>query len=294
MSTTSTSTSASTSAPARSNASVPTPTAAPTRSRPCSSLVENGNSIRFWMSLTVIRPWSRPSASTTGSFSILCRCRIAFASSRVVPTGAVTRSRAVISAETGWPVFDSKRRSRLVRMPTSTPVVVGDRHARNPVALHQFERVGDRVTRTERDGLDDHPRLGALDLVDLGDLVGDRKIAVQDADPALAGQGDREARLGDGVHRRGHDRDLERDRPGQACRRAHVVRQHGRLGGHEQDVIEGEALTAELLVERKLLPFQGRQGNTRLGRLQRILGREAASLRSSRDEHPLPRMLILR
>ena len=121
VSTTSTSTSASTSAPARSNASAPTPTAAPTRSRPCSSLVESGNWIRFWMSLTVIRPLSRPSASTTGSFSILCRCRIAFASSRVVPTGAVTRSRVVISAETGWRVFDSKRRSRLVRIPTSTP-----------------------------------------------------------------------------------------------------------------------------------------------------------------------------
>ena len=46
----------------------------------------------------------------------------------------------------------------------------------------------------------------------------------------------------------------------QARRRAHVVRQHGRLGGHEQDVVEGEALTAELLVERKLLPFQGATG----------------------------------
>ena len=101
VSTTTTSTSASISAPARSNASGPTPTAAPTRSRPCSSLVESGNSIRFWMSLTVIRPLRRPSASTTGSFSILWRCRISFASSRVVPTGAVTRLREVISAETG-------------------------------------------------------------------------------------------------------------------------------------------------------------------------------------------------
>ena len=109
------------SAPARSNASGPTPTAAPTRSRPCSSFVASGNSIRFWMSLTVIRPLSRPSASTTGSFSILWRCRISFASSSVVPTGAVTRFATVISAETGWRTFDSKRRSRLVRMPTSTP-----------------------------------------------------------------------------------------------------------------------------------------------------------------------------
>ena len=52
---------------ARSSASGPTPTAAPTRSRPCSSFVACGYSIRFWMSLTVISPRSRPSASTTGA-----------------------------------------------------------------------------------------------------------------------------------------------------------------------------------------------------------------------------------
>ena len=53
---TSTSAPAATSAWARSKASAPTPTAAPTRSRPCGSLVACGNSIRFWMSLTVISP----------------------------------------------------------------------------------------------------------------------------------------------------------------------------------------------------------------------------------------------
>ncbi len=122
------------------------------------------------MSLTVIRPFSRPSASTTGSFSILCRCRISLASSRPVPTGAVTRLRAVISAETGWRRFDSKRRSRFVRMPTRMPSssVIGT--PGDVVALHQLDRVGDEIVRPERDGLDDHPRLGALDLVDLGDL----------------------------------------------------------------------------------------------------------------------------
>ena len=58
--------------------------------------------------------------------------------------------------------------------------LVGDRHARDAVARHQLERVRDEVVRAQRHGLDDHPRLGALDLVDLGDLVGDREVAVQD------------------------------------------------------------------------------------------------------------------
>jgi hypothetical protein len=73
------------------------------------------------MSLTVISPCRRPSASTIGSFSILCRWRIASASSSFVPTGAVTRFAEVISAETGCVTSFSNRRSRLVRIPTSTP-----------------------------------------------------------------------------------------------------------------------------------------------------------------------------
>ena len=77
--------------------------------------------MRFEMSLTVMSPLSRPSASTTGSFSTLWRWRISLASSSVVPTGAVTRLRFVISADTGCAVSLSKRRSRFVRMPTRTP-----------------------------------------------------------------------------------------------------------------------------------------------------------------------------
>ena len=74
------------------------------------------------MSFTVISPVSRPSASTTGSFSILWRCRIASASASVVPWAAVTRSRDVISADTGCDASGAKRRSRLVRIPSSFPV----------------------------------------------------------------------------------------------------------------------------------------------------------------------------
>ena len=119
---TSTSTPASTSAAARSSASGPTPTAAPTHRRPRESLVALGYSIFLAMSFTVISPRRTPSASTTGSFSILLRCRISSASSSVVPTGAVTRLRAVMSSETGARGSFWKRRSRFVRMPTRRPL----------------------------------------------------------------------------------------------------------------------------------------------------------------------------
>jgi hypothetical protein len=156
------------------------------------------------------------------------------------------------------------------------PVAVGDRDARDAVAGHQLERVGDAGVGREGDRLDDHPRLGALHLVDLRDLVLDREVAVDDADPADARQRDRQAGLGDRVHRRGHhrDRQLELARQARSCR--DVVRQHFRGGGHEQDVVEREPLRGELVLQSEealdldptqLQPFQGEQLTARPGRL---------------------------
>ena len=74
---------------ARSIVSRATPTAAPQRSRPSESFDAFGYLTAFWMSLTVISPFSRKSRSTTSSFSTLCWCRISRAASSVVPTGTV-------------------------------------------------------------------------------------------------------------------------------------------------------------------------------------------------------------
>ncbi len=118
---TSTSAWAATSASARAIASLPTPTAAPTLSRPSASFDAAGYLMTFWMSLTVMRPFNRNCESTTSSFSILWRWRISRAWSSVVPTGTVIRFSRVMMAEIGRSTFVSKRRSRLVRMPTSRP-----------------------------------------------------------------------------------------------------------------------------------------------------------------------------
>ena len=53
-----------------------------------------------------------------------CLARICLAVSRSVPTGAVTRLSFVITFLIGWSKLVSKRRSRLVRMPTSLPFSV--------------------------------------------------------------------------------------------------------------------------------------------------------------------------
>jgi hypothetical protein len=129
------------------------------------------------------------------------------------------------------------------------PVVVCDRNAGDVVPRHQLECVSDGCVGRQRHRLDDHPRLGALDLVDLSDLVLDREVAVEDPEPALARERDRQPSLGDRVHRRREDRNLEGDLAGQERRRGDLVRQHSRLGRDEQDVVEGQPLARELAIE---------------------------------------------
>ena len=119
--------SASTSAPTstraatRSSTSSVAPMAAPTSRRPFSSRAELGYTVAFSMSLMVIRPLSRNSSSTMGSFSILWRRRICLASSRVVPSLAVTRFSLVITLSMSWSISTSNFMSRLVMMPISLP-----------------------------------------------------------------------------------------------------------------------------------------------------------------------------
>ena len=114
------STPASTSRATRSSVSGAVPTAAPTRSRPCSSLQARGKSRAFWMSLTVIMPRSRPSPSTTSTFSMRWRCSSCRTSSRGVFSRTVTSfSRGVMTFETGRSSCSSKRMSRWVMMPTT-------------------------------------------------------------------------------------------------------------------------------------------------------------------------------
>ena len=141
-----------------------------------------------------------------------------------------------------------------VREDADELVVVGDRHAGDVVALHQRDRIRHERVGRQRHGLDDHPGLGALHLVDLGDLRCDRHVALDDPDPTFARERDRHARLGDGVHRRRDDGNLEHDRPRQPRCGRDVVRENGGLRGHEEDVVEGEPFLREL---RRQGAFQG-------------------------------------
>ena len=95
--------------------------------------------------------------------------------------------------------------------PPFLAAVLGDRHARDPVLLHQIERFVDPVGGGERDRVDDHPALGALHAIDLGGLLLDRQVLVDDADATLLRHRDRQPRLGHRVHRRAEQRHVQAD-----------------------------------------------------------------------------------
>ena len=72
------------------------------------------------MSLTVIRPRSSKASLTTSTRSSLCLCISALPSASVAPSRTVTSlSRGVMISLTGTSSRVSKRRSRLVTMPTT-------------------------------------------------------------------------------------------------------------------------------------------------------------------------------
>ena len=60
-------------------------------------------------------------------------------------------------------------------------------------------------------GIEDDAVGAAFDLLDLLGLPFDRHVLVDDAEPPLLGQGDGHFALGDGVHRRAEQRDVQPD-----------------------------------------------------------------------------------
>ena len=114
---------------------------------------------------------------------------------------------------TGRSMLVSKRRSRLVRMPTSRPSllpssVIGTpemRYLRISSSASLMRRVG-----RERDRVDDHAALGPLDSIHLERLLLDRQVLVDDAEAAVLRHGDRHLGLGDRVHGGAQERHVQR------------------------------------------------------------------------------------
>ncbi|MDQ0745217.1 hypothetical protein QFZ62_002525 [Clavibacter sp. B3I6] len=124
-------------------------------------------------------------------------------------------------------------------------VRLDDREAGDAELPAERVHLGDRGVGARGDRVRDHAGLAALHLVDEGGLVLDGEVAVDDPEPALAGHGDRHARLGDGVHRGGEEGSGDADVARQAGGRVRLARDDVGVPRQEHDVVVGEADDAE-------------------------------------------------
>ena len=120
--------------------------------------------------------------------------------------------------------------------------VLGHRHARDPVAPHDFERIGYFLVGRDGHRVDDHPALTALDAVDLLGLAVDGHVAMDDADAPLLGERDRQVRFGHGVHRGAEDRDVQGNLAGEAGASIGLGREHVAERRLKDQIVEGESL----------------------------------------------------
>ena len=259
-------------------------------SRPWASLDAFGNCSDFTKSLTVIRPPSRPSSSISGSRSRLCLRSSAVASSRAMPTGPVTSGIRVITSSTlvVRPLGDRGEPQVAVGDDAEQVVVdVDDRQTGHAVLATDPVEVLQRRVGADRDRVGDDPGLGPLHQVDLVGLVVERQVAVEHPEAALTGHRDRHPRLGDGVHRRAHQRRPQRDLAGQPAGGVDVAGRQVRMARQEQDVVVGETEGGELL--RNLHEAQS-TGGSRPHRAPGSASGATASSRSPRRRgRPMPR-----
>src|SRR5439155_6247859 len=89
---------------------------------------------------------------------------------------------------------------------------------------------------------------GSLARLDLRGLLVDAQVAVKHAEAAEPSERDRQARLGDRVHGRGEDRNVERELARQEGARRDLAREDITAGGDEEDVVEGQSFGSELLL----------------------------------------------
>jgi hypothetical protein len=145
------------------------------------------------------------------------------------------------------------RLDRLVELGLEAQVAVGNDADHLPAVLHHRE-AGDLVLALQGDHVAhrhlgrnghrvaQHAGLEALDLEHLGGLPLGIHVLVDDADAAFLRDGDRQARLGHRVHRRGHQRQVQVELPGEAGFERNFTRQDARVGGKKKDVVEGQRL----------------------------------------------------
>ena len=88
-------------------------------------------------------------------------------------------------------------------------------------------------------GVFDNAAFKAFDFGDFGRLRGGRHVLVNNADAAFLRNRNRQVRLGYRIHGSRYDGNIQVDSARQARFEANLARQHGGMGGNQQNIIEG-------------------------------------------------------
>ena len=89
--------------------------------------------------------------------------------------------------------------------------LIHHRQPGNTIFSTQSIHLSDSHIGAARNGICHHSGFGALDYFHILGLFFNGKITVQHPKPAFTSHGDCHASLGHGIHRRGHDRNIETD-----------------------------------------------------------------------------------
>ena len=129
-------------------------------------------------------------------------------------------------------------------------LVVHHGNAANVILRHDFQRLGHRAAQRDGHGVVDHAVLSTLHNGHLAGLVLNRHVLVDDANAALAGNGNGHLALGDGVHGSRHKGHVQVNVARKAGFQLYRLRQHLRIGGNQQDVIESKAVHHNLVCNK--------------------------------------------
>jgi len=163
--------------------------------------------MRFSISLMVIRPLSSKCLLTTGSFSI-------------------------------HPGFEPQI---AIRENTDQFFVFRNGDPRDPVFRHQRVGIANRLIGRDRNRVENHSALGFLYPVYFGRLIHRRQHSMNNPEAAFAGYGDGQTGLGDGIHRRADNGNVDLDVASKPRTHVDFSRQDLRLGRNQHDVVVGQS-----------------------------------------------------
>jgi hypothetical protein len=124
-----------------------------------------------------------------------------------------------------------------------TCAAFNNRHARNAIALHQIQRVRQRLVRIDCERIDHHAAFEFLHGAHFIGLFFRCHIAMKNANPTCLRHGNRKSVLGHRIHRRREDWQTQTHGLCEAGRDIHLARHDERMARLQQHVIEGKSVS---------------------------------------------------